>query len=241
MKTTQSFKLAVIPALAILLFTSCDKRLHKEGSGVIQTISRSLTDFHEVQVDGDYDIYTFNSNNPHVEITTDDNIINEVQTFVQDGKLIIEMNEDYLNYDITKMEIKIYSNQYTSIVMDGRIDLMVVDTISSSSLNVELNGKGFAEVVFFGNALAMKMSGTGDMSAKGQATQATYNINGDGKISALQLMCTNADADINGSGKIYVNCSNHLDASIDGSGHIYYMGSPSVATEINGSGSVEQY
>ncbi|MBL0316517.1 MAG: DUF2807 domain-containing protein [Flavobacteriales bacterium] len=84
-----------VAAFSMLTLTSCDKRIRKNGSGVITTSTRDLGEFSDVDIDGSYDLFIHESSEQKVTITTDDNIVSEVHTFVQDGKLNISMSEDY--------------------------------------------------------------------------------------------------------------------------------------------------
>jgi len=208
---------------------------------VITTVTRAVEDFHEVDADGSYDLILHVDADTRVVITTDDNMLSEVQTFVQDGKLFIEMSDDYFNYKYTKLEVHVYAPAYSNVDLDGSVNTTVQDTIFSPSLTWNHEGSGNNSVKFSGNTISIKMSGSGDVQATGTAGTSAVTINGSGKIDALDLVTQNCDARIEGSGDVYVNCQQHLDARIDGSGDIRYIGSPTISTHISGSGSVSTY
>lgn len=227
--------------IVALFMASCDKKLHKEGNGIITTTERNVGSFTSLDADGKFIIRTHYSTNPHIVITTDDNLLSEIQTFVQEGKLHIQMNDDYLTYDFTKLEVDIYATSFTQMDLDGQVEVDVLDTISNAVLVVNHYGRGSADVLFNGDQLSLRVNGAADIISAGQTQSVSYYLNGEGKISALHQYSNVADAHINGTGKIYVHCTDQLDATIDGSGDIYYSGSPSVTTEIHGTGSVQQY
>lgn len=228
-------------SVVLLFFTSCDKKLHKEGNGVITSTDRNVGAFSSIDAEGECVIRTHYSINPHVVVTTDDNLISEVQTFVQDGKLHIQLNDDNLTYDFTKLEVDLYTTYLTQMDLNGKVELDVIDTLEGSVLVVNHYGRGNADILFNGDQLSLRVNGSADIVSSGNTSSVSYYINGEGKISALNQISTIADAHINGRGKIYVNCTEQLDATIDGTGDIYYTGSPSVSTEIHGTGSVQQY
>ncbi len=244
MKTTKFYSilsLFLICVLALTSLSSCEKRIRKNGSGILTTTTRNVSDFTELEVDGKFDVYVHIDDNPRVEITTDDNIISEVQTFVQDGELQIEMSDDYYRFKFTKMEIHVYNSTYTSLEFDGSIKAYVVDTIFTPTLKLEHEGSGNSEVKFVGNSISMKVNGSGNIQSSGSALSSKVEINGSGKIDALDLPADNVIAEIDGSGKIYVNAIEQLSAKINGSGSIKYIGNPSVNSSVNGSGNVSQY
>jgi len=87
----------------------------------------------------------------------------------------------------------------------------------------------------------LEVDGSANMECIGIATNAQLKINGSGKMDALDLLSVDMNAQIHGSGDIYVNCTSQLNASIDGSGKIRYIGNPSVTSSIVGSGSISPY
>lgn len=245
MKTTIISQPAIFVygALALMLIlSSCDKHIRKKGSGVISTTTRSLSEsFTEMDVDGSYELYIHVDDEPKVTITTDDNIIQEVQTFVQDGKLFIEMNDDYSNYRYTAMEIHVYGTHFENIDLNGAINAHVQDTIQSPTLVFHQNGSGNTSMKFSGDELELRMTGNSTLQVDGMANAFDCTIDGAGKIDALDLHAANVNAKIKGSGDVYVFCDDFLIASIDGSGKIRYLGNPSVTSSITGSGSISPY
>ncbi len=231
----------VFSIVFLATLTSCEKRIRKTGSGQITSVTRNVSDFTELEVDGRFDVFVHIDDNPRVEITTDDNMLGEVQTFVQDGELQIEMSDDYYRFKFTKMEVHVYSNNYTSLDFDGDITATVVDTIFSPQLELDHEGSGNTSLKFSGNNLKMEINGSGNIQASGSAQTMKAEIKGSGKIDALDLPSENVTTLINGSGKIYVHAINQLNATVNGSGSVRYIGTPVVNSSVNGSGSISQY
>ncbi len=231
----------LIAFAALVTFSSCDKRIRKQGSGNITTSTRNLTNFTDVDADGSYHLFMHIDDQPRIVITTDDNMINEVQSFVQDGKLFIEMSKDYQNYHFTKMDIHVYAASYNRFDLNGSIESTCEDTITSTSFVSNHNGSGYTHMLFAGENLELNTRGSADIHASGYSTNAKYTINGSGKFDVLNLTCQHADANINGSGEMLIHCTGSLDATIDGSGKIRYTGNPVTTTHISGSGSVAPY
>jgi len=241
---TQLFKsiLFITFSLALAIsFSSCDKRIRKKGSGVVVTNTRSVSDFSKLNAEGSYNLHTYNSDQSYIEITTDDNIMSEVQTFVQDGELTIEMNDDYLTYKPTQMTIKVYGNMLGNISLNGDAELTMNDTCTLNNFSFSLNGSGRGALLVASSNSSLKVNGSGNVSCAGVSTHTEIEVNGSGKAEALGLTSLSVDATVKGIGKIYTYCLNNLNARIEGSGDIYYSGSPLVSTNISGSGSVTHY
>lgn len=235
---TTSFFTALI---CLLLFVACSKRLHKEGNGNIITSVRAVSSFSSMDVEGAFTIYSHTDANARVEVTTDENIASEVRTYVQNGVLYIEMNDDYYNYDFSQMTIHVYGPEYHTAVFDGKVSLFMTDTLHTATLSIEHNGEGVSNLRYNGGTLRYKVNGSAEAQGVGHASTLDVEVNGKSKVDFLNMAAARANVEVNGTGKVYVHCQEHLDATISGSGHIYYLGSPQLVTHISGIGNVSPY
>jgi hypothetical protein len=234
--------LSFISIVALMLsLSSCEKRIRKSGSGHVVTVQHSIADFHELDMDGKYDVFLHTSNEPKLVITTDDNIVSDVAYINYNGKLRIFMSDDYYRYQFNRMEIHLYASNYTHVNLEGDIRCTVHDTIFSPYLSLEQKGSGSSTVRYSGNELKLRINGSGDIQAFGAAHHLNASIDGSGKISTLSTTAANAKASINGSGRINVFASETLEARVNGSGKIRYSGSPIINSSVNGSGSISSY
>lgn len=227
--------------LCSIFFTSCSKRLRKEGNGTITTTTRTINAFNGLEVEGAFTIYTHTDTHSRVEVITDENIAPEVSTYVQNGTLYIEMNDDYYHYDFSEMTLHIYGPEYSKAAMNGNVSLFVTDTLHVASLDIEHNGEGLSNVRFNGGTLHYEVNGSADATGIGNAQNIQVQLNGKSKVDFLNLFTNRANVEVNGKGNVYVHCTEQLDASINGSGHIYYLGSPQLVTQISGNGNVSPY
>lgn len=239
MKTTTWIGLIALGM--IMLFSSCDRGLSKNGSGVVTTTSRSIQYFERIEVDGSYDLHLHNSDLNYVTVTTDDNLTSSVQTFVQDGELYIEMSDDYHNYDFTCMEVHVYGHGYAYLDLNGSVNTIVEDTLALDVVELRQNGSGNVRLTFNGNQLIAVIRGSGHIETNGNTEFLKYEIDGSGKIDGLDLIAHDAVVSIEGSGDVFVHATSTLNVEIDGSGDIRYLGSPSITSRINGSGSISAY
>lgn len=239
MKMTKLFFFAL--AGLSMIFTSCDRKIRRNGSGVVTTVTRNLDEFERLEADGSYDVFIHPGYENYITVTTDDNIVGLVQTFVQDGELHIEMSKDFMNYDYTRMEVHVYGNGYSYIDLNGDVNLTTEDTLFQANTEIALNGSGNIRVTTVGQEFIATINGNGRLEANGSATSLRYEVNGSGKIEGLDLISQNAIAKIHGNGDIYVHALATLNAEIDGNGDIRYLGSPIISSSISGSGSISAY
>jgi len=235
-----------LPVLFVLLMTSlflssCEKRWKKEGSGIVQTSTRNVADFDMIESYGSFDISYYQSEGVYVVVKTDNNIIHDVKTYVRGEVLHIEMDEEYHNYDYTLMKIEVYGPIINHVELNGAIDFVMEDMVTSENLRIDHSGSGSARARYSGGHLRMGTNGSADMAAIGECDYAEYHIHGSGKVDAVNMIAYDALADIFGSGDIYLHCEHDLTVNISGSGDVRYLGNPTITTEISGSGDVGPY
>lgn len=222
-------------------FTSCDKRLRKEGNGELTSTVRSLPAFSAIEADGKFTIYTHRSTEPRIEITTDNNLINDIRTFVQENRLYIEMSDDYYLYDFTSLEIHIYGPDYQALDLDGDISFYATDTLTVPSFLLEHDGEGFCALLLQGNELTLELDGRTTCRLGGQCQNLRADIDGKGTLEALAFTANKAYIEIDGSGAARLDVVQELHATINGAGEVRYTGAPQVYGTINGSGNISPY
>ena len=90
------------------------------------------------------------------------------------------------------------------------------------------------------DALALDLSGSGNLDARGTAHHLTVTVTGSGQLGAKALTADDADVRATGSGNIEVAATKSLAATLTGSGSIRYVGNPpKVTKQLTGSGSIE--
>ncbi len=122
----------------------------------------------------------------------------------------------------------------------GLIDAGYLHAPLEVSINHTGSGKIYA-IVLDGLKVDANLTGSGIISLSGDAKTADLGLSSSGKIDALGMVVSDANAMISGSGKIFVYAKDYLNVTITGSGDVYYRGNPLITTRITGSGSVRPY
>ena len=78
--------------------------------------------------------------------------------------------------------------------------------------------------------LTCSLSGGGDATFNGKASNFEVNINGGGDVNAGGLSTDITAFHVSGGSDIHVNVSKELKGNISGGGDIYYAGSPAIVT-----------
>ncbi len=219
MKKNSIIITALLGGIAI---SSCNKRFIK-GEGHTTTDTRMLQEFNAVELNGREALEIVSSTENKVEITGYHNLVSIYDADIKNGRLVLEMDEDYINVKNNNIRVKLYTTGVNTIDLNGSGDVMANDDIGTR-MKTSINGSGsisFGENYF--TKLDVAINGSGDIDARNAESETVY-------------------ADISGSGDIDVTVTKYLNAKISGSGTIDYWGNPSdgVDTEIDGSGKVRK-
>ncbi len=231
-------KLSILFSTAsILFFTSCEKVV---GEGDLRTEARSTGDFAglEAQVSGN--VYYIQGNEHKVELTAQQNVLNVIETPINNNKLVIRFKNDVRVRSHEQITIRVTAPSLSSIGSSGSGNVTVSSPLVGNSLSFNLSGSGNMMLsTISASHIETTISGSGNISiASGSATTGVFKVSGSGGIEAQGLLSKSATAKTSGSGTIKLNVSETLNATISGSGSVFYSGNPIINTSISGSGRV---
>ena len=213
------------------------------GSGEIISEARTLDEFSSVSVDYPAEITIKQGNTQSVTITTDDNLMPQLETQVSGGELHIQQK----NLPFSQRVNPSKAVQITLIVKDlthisfPSAGTLTVDGLKTDSLSVDTSGAGKITLTDLNlQTLSADLSGAGDIEASGTAQNLDLNISGVGSFNGQDLATTDAGVTVSGVGNATLWVTHHLTANISGVGSINYYGSPNVSSNVSGLGKVTQ-
>jgi hypothetical protein len=173
-----------------------------------------------------------------VTVDADDNLLPEIETAVEGGKLKIRFRRPVNVAGKATLRVKVTAPRIDSLAVAGSGDI-VAGTLTGPALSLSVGGSGDVSVADVQvEALRVAIAGSGDVKAAGRATELAAKIAGSGDLEAARLDCRRATVSLAGSGDATVWASESLEVSIAGSGDVRYHGDPKVRKSIAGSGSV---
>lgn len=183
-------------------------------SGVTAVEGRQADSFTKICLSSFGDVVLRQGDVASVELEGDENLLQHVETFVQDSTLNIRTDKS------------VRSGRLRIIITAPRIDDFQV--AGSGSLSCP---DGFC----FGD-MRLGISGSGNASLSGKASSLHVEIAGSGSVDAGDLAAQDVQVSISGTGSVEVHADRWLDASISGAGSIRYSGNPKVTKRIVGAG-----
>ena len=233
-------KSILFPLTAIIIFISCDYRETVQGNGNTITESRTVSSFEGIQLSGSMNVHLVQGTDRAVTIEGEENILPYVETYVNDGKLIVKYRDDININTHEDVVVNVTAPELNEIDVTGSGDITGENKFSGNDeMKVEVTGSGNIKLELDAPAVEVSITGSGDIDLSGNTKSIKCSTTGSGEIDATELKAENATVRTLGSGSIRVFASVKLDATINGSGDIAYKGGGSVSSKINGSGTVK--
>jgi hypothetical protein len=234
--------LAILSALAVFTFTSCDRDHWLRGNGPSVTSSRSLQGYDQVKLNIPAKLYYNIDSAYRFSITAQGNIEPHLETEVRGTTLHISWKPRLHVRGHAPIEIHMSGPDPSLLHVNGSGEIYVQQAIRGQRLDLDVNGSGNIDVpAFYGDAWHASVNGSGDIDMRGGFSKDAYlDVNGSGDIKALRHVGTKVFAEISGSGEIGIGAQDELEAKISGSGKILYRGNPRTKINISGSGRVSQ-
>lgn len=216
-------QLLSIAALFTIAFTSCSKHSIK-GEGSTTSETRNVQAFQTVEANGSTNVTVYPSATDYVIVTGYENLIPVYETKVNNGRLILQFKDNYINVRNSNIHVSVYSTQVSRIKINGSGDISVQPAQVSKYMNLEVNGSG--EISFGDN----------------QFNVVNCDVNGSGNINGVACHADTLNAKISGSGNIKMNVAKLLSVRISGSGNVDYWGRPVISdVDISGSGKINKH
>ncbi|MDQ4141571.1 MAG: DUF2807 domain-containing protein [Bacteroidota bacterium] len=225
-------------ALALFTLPACteDGGFCIKGEGDVTSRTLQLQPFQEIDVNGDFEVYVTQGSPQKVEVKGESNILDELNTDVQNRKWKIKFD----NCIRRNKTVKVYLTmpEVNSLYINGSGTISGLNKLTSSDLSVVVNGSGNIEADLAANKVISRVMGSGEIELSGITKQQAITIAGSGEVKTYDLSAEDVNVKISGSGKTKVTASKTLDIELAGSGVVYYRGNPTVNTRISGSGKV---
>lgn len=191
-----------------------------KGEGPIVTRNLKLDKFDVVGLAVVGEVFISKGNSQKVMVKGQANIIDNLETDVENGEWEIEFERKARNYEKLVFYITVPNIEGLSIAGSGSI-----------------KGEDAFDNL---DRLDLAIAGSGDIEFSGSARKVSVSIAGSGKVKVANLKTENCKVDIAGNGDCSIEVTDALSVSIAGSGDVKYKGSPRLNTSIAGSGRVRQ-
>lgn len=174
------------------------------GSGISQSEFRNVGEFDQVDLSGFGTVNIHAGDRPTIRVTTDDNLLTHVNTYVENGKL--------------KIKPRSLINPKSGLKVDVTVPNLVAARVSGAG-DLNINDLGSEQ-------LDLSVSGAGTINANGYVNNLSATISGAGEADLRELYAENVMIIVSGAGDASLNASESITARISGAGDIVCYGNP---------------
>jgi len=232
-------KLSSTLLLVAMLFAiaACSPSTIK-GSGNLITETRQVSDFDRIDLSGVGDVIITQGESESLSIETDDNIMQYVETAVENGTLKLGFKPGVNWIDPTRLIFYVGVDNLTGLTVSGSGNIEA-DEIAADRLDLRVSGSGNIKLTgLSASEVRTGISGSGEVTLDGNVPAQDIAISGSGRYQTGDICSTSIQLDVSGSGNATVCATETLDADISGSGSVNYYGQPVVNFSGNGSGNI---
>lgn len=235
------FNLYIFGVLITLGTTTFSCKKSPLTNGDITQEVRMLSQFDTIYLHDNIDVRLIKSDTFKVEITTCENLMDNIITEVKDSKLTIR-NDNGLNcirdyeYEL-RADVyyeshisKIHYSGVNSLSSDGFIS---DDTISSFNLVIANGGGDINLNLYCKNLYLINSGGSTKVVLKGHCENASIRHSALGPIHIDDFPTDTITAVNIGNNHIYLNCVDSLHSSIYSYGNTYYKGQPKINSYVS--------
>jgi len=202
--------------------------------------TRNVSDFKEISFGVAGNLYVKLGNQFSVVLEGDRDYIEDIETYVRDGKLIIRRDNNWSNFN-QKFDCYITMPSISGLNLSGSGKARIESAVKADRFSMSVSGSG---KVYIGDLEAdtfdASISGSGDLviEGKGTADNGKITISGSGNYAGEGFEIDNLTVNVSGSGNCSCKAGDSLVARISGSGDIYYSGNPKIDARASGSGHI---
>lgn len=212
-----------------------------DGNGILKKETRKVSPFTGISSSGSWDVMVAYGNSTDIEVEGDENLLEHIETIVENGKLYIRAKKYGNIRSKNKITVYVTVTKLQHLSLSGSGDIIGRGEFKNDgTTNVMVSGSGNIRFEFDRfNEIDASVSGSGGIKMKGTAKEIEARISGSGNIDCKEVIADDASARISGSGNIKVHATTSIDVNISGSGNVHYSGNAkTVRTHKNGSGRI---
>lgn len=230
-------KFSLVMLGMVIMFSSCEK---VSGDGPVENETRNIVNFAGVDLRVAADVYFKQDANFKVEISAQRNILEVMETYVTNNRLVIKFKNDVRVRNHEPIIIQISAPSSNTFRLSGSGSINVTGALSPSTMELDISGSGNITIPQLTTGyLDASISGSGNINVNnGSATEEKLSISGSGSIDLVNILAEKADIQTSGSGDTKVNATKFLNVKIAGSGSVYYRNNPIINSNISGSGKI---
>ena len=230
---TLSIALGIASFFQSCVYVNKDEDIPPRGE---TTRTYDFRNFDELEISDAIRVHVVAGPSFHVEVTGERNDLDDLNIFVQDGKLTARYNNSWRKRQ--RMDIDITMPDLASVDFSGAVHATIDDFENLPSIEIDLSGASQCDFEGSGTTLKFDVNGASQLNAFGKMKFLDGEASGASQLNALELETEESDLDVSGASDAKVWVTRLLDVKASGASNVRYRGNPKVEKEVAGGSSV---
>ena len=224
--------------LSWILITGCD---HRTGSGNMVSRVEDVASFNKISVSGAFYVEVLPGDaEQRVQVTADDNIMEDVLVSVKNGELKIKMRSG-VNYNNVYPKVIINIPSLEKISTSASAKVQVKNTLKWSG-KIQFKTSSAGTIIADVDAPSIYADASSGSTIELSGRTKNYNVQGSSgsSVKAAELLSENTDVQVSSGASASVHASVSLKAEASSGGSVDYKGGASVSAKESSGGSISK-
>lgn len=221
--------------LPFVLFVFCSSELFAQANR-----SFDLDVFDGIRIEGPYNVKAMYGS-PKVELTGDDEILDNTIVKIDRGTLIIRFEGNRWGRYNEKVDVDLQFDQIESIDLSGAAQMYVRDRLEADRFELDISGASEVEFSIDANEIIIDASGASEAKIDGRVEVKDIDLSGASRLIAGDLRSQDCNIECSGASSATINVERDLRADASGASTVRYYGNPEyVNSDASGASSVRR-
>ncbi|GGN00389.1 DUF2807 domain-containing protein [Dyadobacter beijingensis] len=225
--------LAGAPFFQSCVYINKDEDIPPRGE---TTRTYDFRNFDELEVGDAIRVHVVAGASFSVEATGERNDLDDLNLFVQDGKLTARYKNSWRKRQ--RMDINITMPDLAGVDFSGAVNATIDDFENLPSIEIELSGASQCDFEGYGTNLKFDINGASQLNLFGKMKFLDGEASGASQLNAFDLQVEESDLEASGASNANVWVTRLLDVKASGASTVRYRGNPKVEKEVTGGSNV---
>ncbi|MGZ9675232.1 head GIN domain-containing protein [Flavobacterium sp. GNP001] len=225
--------------LTALLLGSCNHNINFnsiEGSGNITTQKRNISgSFTSIEVNNSIEVILEQGDKTEVVVETDDNLQKHLTTTVENGTLVITLDEISIS-DASELKVTVKMPTIDELEATSTASIESVNLIIGENVRLNTSSGGSINIEIESDMLSCDSSSGSDINVQGKALKVKTSASSGSEIKANELLANEVIADVSSGASTSVHPIVSLVAEASSGGSITYYNTPKRVQKNTSSG-----
>lgn len=228
-----SLAFSIAPVFQSCVYINSDDDIPPRGEA---TRTFDFRDFDELEMGNAFHVNVTAGSSFAVSATGERNDLDDLNIFVQDGRLVARYNNSWKNR--RRMDIDITMPDLESAEFSGAVEAMVEGFENLPSIEFDLSGASKCDFDGAGTTLKFELSGASELNLQGKMKYLDGELAGASDLNAFDLEAEESKLRVSGASDAKVWVTKLLDVKANGASNVRYRGNPKVEKDVSGGSSV---